>query len=102
MANEIHVGDIGTYIVLIIKDENDEIVDVSGATAMTIVITKPSGTRTEYTADFYIDGSDGCISYVTVDGDLDESGLYRAQGIVELDGGTFNTSIVSFKVYCNL
>lgn len=102
MANEIHTGDIGTTIILVVKDEDDEIVDISGATAMTIVITEPSGTRTEYTADFYTDGADGMMSYVTVEGDIDEAGLHRAQGIVELDGGTFYTSIVSFKVYCNL
>ena len=102
MANEIHVGDIGTNIRLIVKDENDEIVDISVATSMTLILTKPSGTKTEYTAEFYTDGADGIISYITVDGDIDEAGLYRAQGLVELDGGTFYTSIASFKAYCNL
>lgn len=101
MADEIHLNDIGTEFRVTIKDD-DSIVDISAATTLNLIILKPSGSRLVKNADLYTDGVDGIITYSIVAGDLDEIGSYKLQAMVEINGGTFYSNIVSFKVHCNI
>jgi len=103
-ANEIHTNDVGTKILVTVKD-GESAVDVSGATAggaKQIIIKKPSGTKLEKTAVFNSDGTDGKIYYLVISGDFDEAGTYKIQGKVIISDGTFYTDIQSFKVHRNL
>lgn len=101
MASEIHEDDIGTKLLATIIDDN-QIVDISSASSLTLLIKKPDGSILTRPATLETDGTDGKMYYVTVAGDLDEVGVYKIQGLVVLLNGSFYTSIVTFKVHCNL
>lgn len=101
MSSQIHVGDIGTKLIMTVKDDG-EVVDISDATTLTVIIKKPDGQSYTKTGLIYTDGTDGNMYYTAVDGDFNVAGNYKIQGIVTLSNGTFYTSISTFKVYCNI
>jgi len=98
----VHNGDVGTVFRLSIVDTAGTAIDVSTATVKYINFQDPSGVKTQKTAAFYTDGSDGIIQYTTVDGDIDEVGTWMVQGYVETSLGKFWTEKDSFKVYSTL
>lgn len=102
MAAEIHVNDIGTAIVATIKDENDEIVDVSTATEKTMYFKKPDKTLLTKEATLKTDGTDGVIQYVFASGELDMAGVWLNQAKVVFVDGQWHSSIDSFQVSHNL
>jgi hypothetical protein len=85
MANEVHVGDIGTTIELTLKD-GDDVVDVSSATVTkNILLTGPGLAMATKAASFSTDGTDGKIKWVTTAvGDLSVAGTWEVQAYVEL------------------
>lgn len=101
MASEIHVGDIGTQLIMTVKDDG-EIVDISNAVSLTIIMKKPDGQSYTKTGTVYTDGTDGKMYYASVDGDFNAAGNYKLQAIVVLSNGTFYSSISTFKVFCNV
>lgn len=100
MSSEIHALDYGTEIRITVK-EDDVVVDISAATSTEFLIRKPDGTLLTVNADFYTDGTDGILTYTTVDGDTDIPGIYKFQARIGL-GGLFYTSWATFKVHCNV
>ena len=102
MSAEIHKSDIGTTFQVTVKDEDSNVVDVSGATTKQIIFEKPDGTNLEKDASLVTDGTDGKIKYVTLSGDLSEAGCWRMQGYVVLATGTWKTDIHEFIVHENL
>lgn len=102
MSQQIHVNDVGTEFRIAITDDDSAIVDLSSATVLQIIFKKPDSTDLVVEANLYTDGTDGIIYYNAVEGDLDQSGLYKIQGYVEIGAGSFYSSIGSFKVHCNL
>ena len=101
MASEIHVGDIGTQLIMTVKDDG-EIVDISPASNLTVILKKPDGKNYTKSGTILTDGTDGNMYYTSVNGDFNAAGNYKIQGIVTLPNGTFYTSISTFKVFCNL
>jgi hypothetical protein len=101
MASEIHVGDIGTQLIMTVKD-NGEIVDISNASLLQVIIRKPDGQSYTKTGILYTNGVDGKMYYSSISGDFNVAGNYKLQGKVTLPGGIYYTSISDFKVYCNL
>ncbi len=101
MASEIHVGDVGTQLIMTVKDDG-VVVDISGASILQVILKKPDGQTYTKTGILYTDGTDGKMYYTSVDGDFNAAGNYKLQGKVVLAGGTYYTSISDFKVYCNL
>lgn len=102
MANEIHIGDIGTALqVQIWNCDRNIAVDLEDATSLHIMLKKPDGTSLNKTATLVHPGS-GLIQYVTASGDLDVTGRWIIQGIVDINGGTFHSSIKNFSVYRNI
>lgn len=95
------VNDIKVRLKLAIYEDGVAL-DISAATAKTIIITKPDGTQLMKMATFLTDGTDSLIYYDTISGDLDQSGLFKVQGLILISGGTYYSSISSFKVLCNL
>lgn len=100
-ANEIHLDDIGTIFRVTLMDDTVA-ADVSGATEMYIIFSKPSGTTVQKTAVHYTDGTDGIIQYTTIADDLDETGNWKLQARVTLPSGTWSSDTQKFKVYPNL
>lgn len=101
MADEIHVGDVGTQLVGTVTDDAVA-VDVSLASVKTIVLTKPNGVVVTKTASFFTNGVDGKLLYTTIAGDLDRAGEWRIQGHVTLANGDWHTKISRFIVLRNL
>lgn len=102
MATQIHVNDVGTVFELVLKDECNKLVDLSAATALQILFTKPSKSTLTKTAVLTNDGTDGKINYVAIAGDLDEVGSWQVQGRVTTAGGAWSSSVSKFKVHPNL
>lgn len=100
-ANEIHYGDIGTEFRITIKDDTT-VVDLSTASELYLIFKKPgtSGTVTK-TASLHTDGTDGIITYTTVEGDMDEVGTWKVQAKIVMNG-TWYSDIKSFKCHRNL
>jgi hypothetical protein len=93
MASQMHVNDVGNTLVGTVLDDG-EVVDISSATSIEMILKKPDQTTVTKTAVFSTNGTDG--------GDLDQSGNYKIQGKVEIAGSTFYSNISTFKVYCNI
>ncbi len=101
MASEIHVGDVGTQLIMTVKDDG-AVVNISSASDLDVIIRKPDGVSYSKTGTLYTDGTDGKMSYTSITGDFADAGNYKIQGKVVLGSGTYYTSISHFKVFCNL
>ena len=97
MASQIHVGDIGTTLVGTVLD-GGVAVDISSASSIQMILSKPDQTTLTKTASLNSDGLDGKMKYVTIDGDIDQAGNYKIQGKVVLGSATYSSSISTFKV----
>lgn len=103
MTVDSHVGDIGTAFILTIKDQDDNIQNVANASSLQIIFLKPDGaTKLTKTATLHTDGTDGKVQYVTVAGDLDQSGTWKVQSRVVIGGADWMSSVSKFKVASNL
>lgn len=88
MSAVVHVDDMGTWIATIV-DQDDVVVDVSGASAKKLSFKKPDGTTLIKTADFTDDGVDGKIQYTMLAGEVGQAGEWLWQGYVVLGGAEF-------------
>lgn len=83
--------------------ENGVPVDISTATLMNIKFRKPgSSTTVVQVASFFTDGTDGYMKYAVQAGDIDQVGLWRLQGYVEMPTWKGHTRIGEFEVEENL
>ena len=96
-TNIVHY-DIGTTIQLTIQDADGAAIDVSSASVKYIDLMKPDKTTARKTAVFGSDGTDGIIKYVTVEGDINQTGIWYCQGYVELSDGKFRSAETTFEV----
>lgn len=78
MTETTTLNDLGVSIQITIE-ENGAVVDISTATALEIILTKPTGAQSTKTAALYTDGSDGILQYSTVSGDIDQVGIWGYQ-----------------------
>lgn len=101
MASQIHVGDIGTKLIMTVKDDG-VVVDISTASDLDVFIKKPDSVAYEKSGLLYTDGTDGKMYYTSISDDFNAAGNYKLQGRVFMPSGTYYTSIEDFKVYCNL
>lgn len=90
MADKIYIDEVGLTILL------DAGQDITGATDVTIEVLKPSGTTDSWTAEVF---DSQYVKYVTVEGDLDEVGIYKLQIELTLSGWTGRGNTTSLRVY---
>ena len=102
MSCEMRKNDIGTEIRVCIEDCDGDAVDISAATTKQIIFKKPSGSLLTKDANFLTDGSDGKLSYVSRDGDLDEIGTWKIQASITIGANIWKSTFKSFKVHRNL
>ncbi len=100
--NEIHVGDVGVALQSQIRDENDNIIDLNGATSLLIVLELPNEVIITKTPAYVTDGTDGWLQYITQAGDLSKAGTWKIQVYVTMLSGIVHSDITRFKVYPNL
>lgn len=99
---KLHVGDVGTYFITTVKDENANAIDISTATSKIFTFKKPDSSNVLKTAIFQNDGSDGILQYVTVSGDLDTHGNWSLQAHIITPLEDFKTDIYDFRVERNI
>jgi hypothetical protein len=98
LDTEIHVGDVNTELGVIILS-NGTPVDVSSASIKVIKAWKPvSETVVSWATGFKTNGTDGHLTYFTQAGDLDEAGLWKLQGHIQLPTGEWHTSKAEVRV----
>jgi hypothetical protein len=86
------VGDVGFQIFI------NTGLDLSTANDVIIYVEKPSGAADSWVAEAYtLDGAYGA-RYITLGGDLDESGNWRLQVGVDMPGFTGRGQIAVMKV----
>lgn len=102
MSANIHRYNIGVAFRGTVKDQDENVMDISAATTKEIIFAKPGGTVVTKTASFYTDGTDGIIQYISQSGDLDVVGNWKQQAYVIQSGSAFYSDIISFQVIGNL
>lgn len=112
MADGIHIGDVGTDLILSITEldssGNVVAVDVSSSTTKDIILRKPTPDSTKITlaASFVTDGIDGRIHVLTGSPSIwDTVGFWDIQAFIVLTGSPapeFFSEIKQFRVYKNL
>ncbi len=100
-ANEIHVNDIGTSLIITVK-ENGNAVNLSPTTSIDLLLMGPNDTTATKTASFLNDGTDGKIRYQTVAGDLTIAGTWKLQVKVNYATTVYHSDIHNFTVFKNL
>jgi len=102
MACEVHVGDLGTVFRLFIVDCNNAPINLTGASALSVVF-KTGVTKKTFPGTVFTDGTNYAVDYVTANAtDLDIAGQWFAQAIVTLSAGTWSSEIMTFNVVGNL
>jgi hypothetical protein len=101
-SGEIHVNDIGTAFRIVVRDEDNRVVDLGPSTTRTMLFQKPSGDVLKKPASLTGSGSDGRMQYVSASGDLSEPGKWKYQGHVVFPSGSWYTDVIPFRVYPNL
>lgn len=100
--SEVHVGDIGSKLILAITDDGVAF-DISTALVMKIRLQKPGSEKVvvEFTATLATDGTDGLMQYATTAAaDLDVAGVWLIQGYIEMAGGEkWTSSKKEFQVH---
>jgi len=81
------LGNVGTVFRATIKDQDNEIVDVTLSTTKEIIFRKPDGSLISRAATFTNSGSDGKIEYKTQSADIDQVGTWEWQPHVILGAG---------------
>lgn len=99
---EVQLDAIGVAIEKTITNQDGAVVDVSSATTKNIVLKKPSGSLLTKAASLVTDGTDGKIQYVTISGDLDETGRWEVQADIDVSSYDGRDTISAFRVRKNL
>jgi hypothetical protein len=102
MPAEIHVDDVGTAIRLHLVDQDGRDLNVSGASAIEVVLVSPASKRLAVQGSLSSTGLDGRIQYVTAAGDLDVAGTWRLQARVTLGSAHWSSNVVRFQVTGNI
>ncbi len=95
---EVRLNDIGVEFLITIKDLEGVIVDLSTVTVKRFDFVKPSGTYIARTPDFYTDGTDGILKYLSINGDLDQEGIWQLQAHIEFSSTSYTSTITKFRV----
>jgi len=82
-TEELHVGDVGTDIIVTVKDDGSAVDLSSGFDTYTFIFCKPDGTVVSKAGSLNSDGSDGKIKYTVETGLLDVHGDWKYQIKVE-------------------
>lgn len=99
----VQAGAIGVTIVYrVYQADGVTPMDVSVATVKKLIFMRPNFTVLQVDADFYTDGTDGLLKYVTTDADeLAQYGKYKAQAYIETPSYQGKTEVALFDVLEN-
>lgn len=101
MPSAVHQDDVGTELLITVKDQNGTVIDLSAAT-VTLLLRKPTGTVISRTPTLKTTGLDGKLSYLSVADDFDRAGSYAAQLLIVIGSGSWHSDAYEFTVAPNL
>lgn len=99
---EIHLFDVGTTFEVQLRQEDNTIYPLVGATTLEFHFQKPDGTIIIRSGNFVTDGSDGLVEYYTMNTDLDQIGWWRYQVYVVIGSVKKYSDVGKFRVFPNL
>lgn len=99
-------GDTAPPIVAILKDAEEDVVVLTGATVRFIMNDKLSGTNVVDAAGTVVDSDNGVVAYEWQTGDTDTPGVYNGEFEVSWPDGTYETfpnwKHISIKIKADL
>jgi len=95
-------GDGDIQIVISVVDDNSVAVDISGASALALLMQKPDGSTESKEAVLINSGRDGKMGYALDASDLDQAGIYQFQGSFSIAGVPKSTVVGKMKVAENI
>ena len=102
MAANLHVGDVGTAIVITVNNQDGTPVDLSSFTNLVLIIKRTDGSIVERTCIFVTNGTDGKVQYVSTINDFTVQGNYKFQVRCTSTTGVWHSNILVNKVYPNV
>jgi hypothetical protein len=93
---------IASYIRYQVLDENEAPRDISGAITKQLIFERSDKSMFTVDAQFFTNGADGVLQYITVDGDLVPAGIYQVQAMLVMPGFNGRTEVRKFPVKRNL
>lgn len=100
-TNFCQIANAGLQFIVTVLDENQDPLDISGATSLILSFINPDGSFFQKTAAYVTNGIDGQIYYVTTASDLLEAGLCYIQGQFTIGGVTMTTAFGQFATNNN-
>lgn len=97
----LHVNDYGTAFRLTIKDQDDNVVNLSSGSG-TITFYKPDKTTFTRSLTMPNGGSDGLVSYTTQSGEMNQVGIWSLSAYIMIPSGNYSTNVPEFRVLANL
>lgn len=106
-SQQCQVGDQGVLVSVQVLDSDGDPVSLRTATAMRLLLVRPSGATVAATATFSTNGFDGKMGFtstavVPAGTGLDEPGVWAVQGKFTIAGVTQFTAVAAFAVIPNL
>lgn len=98
---EIHVGDTNSQFLFTVRDQNNNIVDLSIFSTTTLIFTRPDKTKLTVLPSFVTNGKDGQLQYFTTSTDLNLAGIWKYQITVANVTSFFNSDVNEFRVFPN-
>ena len=100
---EFQLNDYGSRLrVTLIDGETELPIDVSAATLVQYVFSRPDNSTFIKTGGFDSNGSDGKVVYLLANGDLNMVGRWSYQVYVTFTGELLHSAVGKFKVLNNL
>jgi hypothetical protein len=103
LTPSVHLGDVGTALVVYVVDERNLPVNLNLASSITVLLmppAQPGKPQTILTRTGTMDGSglDGAIRYVTAAGDISVTGTWSIRGQATVGSQTWSTRLSRFTV----
>lgn len=90
---KVYKGDYGVPIEVSVG------IDLTNVIVKKLKVLKPNGIKAEWTATVKSPATDGVLTYTTVDGDFDPSGVYKLHAYVTFTGKIYTGQVASFRIY---
>ena len=102
MAANLHVGDIGTAIIMTVNNQDGIPIDLSSFTNLVLIIKRSDASIVERTCIFVTNGVDGKVQYISTINDFTILGNYKFQVRCSSGGNVWHSNILVNKVYPNV
>ena len=98
---DLHISDVGTLIKMLVLDGTTP-VDLSTATTKEILFKHKTGVTFRRAGSFLTNGTDGYLTYVLVNGDIELQGKWELQVYLEFSTGHWHSSKATFEAATNI